>query len=598
MNATEYQQRYNGDRGADLGKSPQRMSKSRGSAEGPSGGYSTLSTSVETTPPRLVTPNLSTISPARDFEYRHKPTATTNGLNYISPLKPKEPNMRFNLSNGLLENNATNSEKENVSKSENNFNRKLSSSKTSGSRSSFPPRSSSSSKRNNTTSESSSSKSKILSNSLRKHDSNSYKIFLLLLQPKLKTFELIQLIYCPNDTTIGNIIAMIPENATEPALGAQKYTGLCRPKTEEEIVDHELLASEPRANTGVESAKITLGEILVAIPNGYNGADVAVLAKQILSNPKIVKLLKRSDPLAPKRSRRSSKRGLRKSSRRSRSKEHVEVMEKFDEEDEIKQEQEKKEQEQRMKEAMEHAAQEAAASNALIPGSTTTDVIKNTTQFLRASSIVSLDDSHEEEKSVESSLQESLDESFSSWSKSFDASFASTVCSGVSKRNFRRRDRQSRRMKIIQSSIATAFVIMLAMYFLDPRGYRRSDEEKQVFQAATTENPMGLTGIFQCLFLLLSLFQVESFIRTTTNPSDENGKGRSSFFEFLKSTKAMKKLRSRFAKKLKKPSTSRTRGAVGAYDYDENTLTQKLRSFSLKGSNLRTTNLDDDTGSL
>jgi len=513
--------------------------------------------------------------------------------------------MKYNLSDGLLgKKSSVDTEKENYSISENkglNIEKMLSS-KTSDCRSSFPSQSSRSN-RKSASNAVGNSKNKLLSSSRRKQDTNSYKIFLLLLQPKLKTFELIQLIYSPNDTTIGDIIAMIPENATEPALGSQTYTGLCRPKTEEEIVDHELLASEPRANTGVDSAKITLGEILVAVPDGYNGADVAVLAKQILSNPKIVKLLKRSDPLAPKKSRRSSRRGLRKGARRSRSKEHVEVMEKFDEEDEIKQEQEKKEQEQRMKDAMEHAAQEAAAANAQIPGIAVIGLPKTINRNVsRASSIVSFDASLGEEKSMESSLQESIDESFSSWSKSFDASFASSVCSGVSKRSVRRRDRQSRRMKIIQRSVVTGFVIMLAMYFMDPHGYRRSDEEKQVSQAATTENPMGLTGIFQCLFLLLSLYQAELFVRTTSRKSDCDGneQSQSSFLEFIQSTRAMKKLKSRFYKKLKKPSIGARRGAVGAYDYDENTLTQKLRSFSLKGSNsIRANSLDEsDTGSL
>jgi hypothetical protein len=576
MNEIDHQQRHSHDRGGIVSSL-------------------SASTSVETTPPRLFTPNPTMVSPSTmNFEYRHKPTASNDSLKYVSPMKPKEPNMRFNLSNGILEN-KNSTEKENFAKADNNdFNpRKVPSSNShqiAGSRSSTLHRSAgSSSKRNKSTTNgdtSSSSKSKLLSNSssLRKHDPNSYKIFILLLQPKLKTFELIQLIYSPNDTTIGNIIEMIPENATEPALGSQQYTGLCRPKTQEEIVDHELLASEPRSNTGVESAKITLGEILVAIPDGYSGTDVAVLAKQILSNPKIVKLLKRSDPLAPKRSRRSSKRGQKKSSRRSRSKEHVEVMEKFDEEDEIQQEQEKKESERRMREAMEHAAQKAAASNAEIPGSMNPNSINNMNNggnIVRSPSIVSLDGSGsiEEEKSVESSLQESIDESYSSWSKSFDASFASTVCSGFSKRSFRRRDRHSRRMRIIQRSVVSAFVIMLAMYFLDPRGYQRSDQEKLEDQAATTENPMGLIGILQCLFLLLSLYQVESFIRTSTTDLDEDGQRQSSFVEFLQSTTAMKKLKSRFSKKFKKPVT---RGAVGKYDLDDSTLTQKLRSFSLK----------------
>mmetsp|Transcript_6339 Transcript_6339/g.15704 ORF Transcript_6339/g.15704 Transcript_6339/m.15704 type:complete len:594 (+) Transcript_6339:189-1970(+) len=593
MDAAEDQHRHTSGRKDVLEKSPKRASKTIVLEDN----YATPSTSMGADPPRIVTPDPSTTSNAEGFEYRHKPTVTSRGLNYVSPLKPKEPNMKFKLGSGKVEQNTVAGlEKENFSTSDNkilNFG-KMTARKTSDG-SSFA-----SNYRKTTSNVVGNSKTKTLSGSRRKQDSNSYKIFLLLLQPKLKTFELIQLIYSPTDTTIGDIISMIPDNATEAALGSQTYTGLCRPKTEEEIVDHELLASEPRANTSVDSAKITLGEILVAIPYGYNGADVAVLAKQILSNPKIVKLLKRSDPLAPKKSRRSNRRGLRKSSRRSRSKEHVEVMEKFDEEDEIKQEEEKKEQEQRMKEAMEHAAQEAAASNAQIPGGRNSNLLGTVDRNVsRHSSIVSFDGSHGEEKSTESSLQESIDESYSSWSKSFDASFTSSVCSGVSKRSARRRDRQSRRMKIIQRSVVFGFVIMLAMYFIDPHGYRRTDAEKQVSQAATTENPMGLTGIFQCLFLLLSLYQVELFMRTTSATSDNN-QDQSSFLEFIQSTRAMKKLKSRFYKKLKKPSTRIRRGAVGAYDYDENTSTQKLRSFSLKGNNgIRSNSIDEsDTGSL
>lgn len=582
--------------------SPERVPKRKGS----SNGYPTLSTSEATTPPRLVTPNLGASSPVRDFEYCHKPTASSANLNYVSPLRPKEPNMKYNLSKGRLEKpNASGKEKENLSKSDKHGSRteKMPSSIASGKKSSYSSRSSSS-KRRSSSNAGGSSKGKMSSSSLRKSDPDAFKIFILLLQPKLKTFELIQLIYSSNDTTVGKIIAMIPENATEPALGSQKYTGLCRPKTQEEIVDHELLASEPRANTVVDSAKITMGEILVAIPDGYTGADVAVLAKQILSNPKIVKLLKRSDPLAPKRSRRSSRRGQ--PPRRSRSKEHVDVMEKFDEEDEMKQEQEMKEQEQRMKKAMEHAAQEAAAANAQIPTKSKTDIHRNIDQSsLRSSSMASTEGSLEDEKSMESSLQESIDESYSSWSKSFDASFTSTVCSGVSKRSIRRRERQSRRMKIIYMSVAGCFAVMLAMYFSDPHGYGRSDEEKLVSQAATTENPMGLRGILQCVFLLVFLYQVESFIRTTSTKSDQdnNRQEKSSIIEFLQSTTAMKKLKSRFAKKLKKKSSRSRRGAVGAFDYDENTRTQKLRSFSLKGSNHQmrsATSLHDnsDTGSL
>jgi hypothetical protein len=59
---------------------------------------------------------------------------------------------------------------------------------------------------------------------LRKHDPNAYKIFFLLLQPKTKIFELVQLIYPPNDTTVGNILKMIPENATDRRIVSTNMT--------------------------------------------------------------------------------------------------------------------------------------------------------------------------------------------------------------------------------------------------------------------------------------------------------------------------------------------------------------------------------------
>jgi hypothetical protein len=516
----------------------------------------TVNAAVDKTPPRIVTPMSHTLTPVKkekincdttvsSTEFLHKPTAS-NGITttYLSPLKPNEPNMRYSLNNGFGKAApvATTS-KESKSSSD-----RLSSGGHHGHR-----------------------KTPSSNAHRRTFDPNYFKIFVLLLQPRLKTFELIQLLYQPKDTTVGNLIGMIADNATEPALGNQVYIGLCRPKTKEEILNMELLASE--SHSGVISANITLGEILVAIPEGYTGSDVSVLAKQILSNPKIVKLLKRADPLAPKRSSRSSKR--HRSSRHNRSKEHVEVMEKFDEEDEIRQEQERK-----MKEAMAHAAQEAAAANALITGGGSISV-----GLTRAMSIASL-----EEKSVESSLQESIDDSFSSWSKSFDASFASSVGSGVSKRQVRRRERQVRRSRILKRAAVMAFIIMLALYFLDPRGYARPDEEKNQL---ITGSPMGLTGVFQCLFLLLTLYKIERFIHSSNNPGDRSQSGQEHRCPFLvAANSAAKKLKSRYAKKFKKPLSE------GRFDENEQSLSRKLRSFSLKANMMHLHQHDDDTGSL
>jgi hypothetical protein len=138
-------------------------------------------------------------------------------------------------------------------------------------------------------------------------DGASFKVFMFLIQPKSKIFEIIQLFYAPSETLVGDLLDMIPANATEPALGMQEYIGLCRPKGNGDRIDLDMLASGSNGRT--ECAKIIRGEILVAIPTGCSGPMCAKLAQPLLTNPKVQKLLMRSDPLAPgKKKHRSSSR--------------------------------------------------------------------------------------------------------------------------------------------------------------------------------------------------------------------------------------------------------------------------------------------------
>jgi hypothetical protein len=134
----------------------------------------------------------------------------------------------------------------------------------------------------------------------------AFKVFLLLIQPKSKIFEIIQVFYSPRHTTVRNILEMIPLNATEPALGSQEYSSLCRPKDGKPI-DIDVMASS-KSGDNKECARIVKGELLVAIPNGYSGSLCARISTPILSNPKVRKLLERSDPLAPKRKKKRSSR--------------------------------------------------------------------------------------------------------------------------------------------------------------------------------------------------------------------------------------------------------------------------------------------------
>ena len=410
------------------------------------------------------------------------------------------------------------------------------------------------------------------SSSKKGSDFPAFKIFILLLQPKSKIFELIQLIYNPNETTVGNIIEKIPENATEEALGCQEYIGLCRPGDQSVLLDMEILASEGRP--GLESAKITLGEILVAIPRGYQGPDVAALSKQILGNPKIVKLLKRSDPLAPKRKRRHRHHR----SRRSSSRNSVQVLESHDETDE-----EQEDVDKRMVQAMAHAEEAAAAANAAIRGG-----IKRT---------VSLS----EQSMSDVSNEASLDESYSSWSRSFENSFSAqaSVCSGASRRAIRRRERQARRILILQRTAAVGFLVMIALYVMDPRGYQSASSNKSrngmPVVPQVTETPMGLLGIVQCMFLLLTLYKVERFVRTGAQPDGSTIPRRCPFLRA--SVQAMDSLKNRYAAKLSKKNSMYI-GRNGSTD--EDSLSKRLRSFSLKAAaNVDgDRSIDTDTGSL
>lgn len=118
------------------------------------------------------------------------------------------------------------------------------------------------------------------------------KIFLLLLQPKAKIFELIQLFFPPSVTNIGDLIHLIPANATEKALGAQKYIGLVRPRRRsKEYTNMSVMASGSGSR---ESMGIKQGEILIAIPETFAARYMIGISKQILSNPRIRTLLEKS----------------------------------------------------------------------------------------------------------------------------------------------------------------------------------------------------------------------------------------------------------------------------------------------------------------
>lgn len=126
--------------------------------------------------------------------------------------------------------------------------------------------------------------------------SASVKIFVLLLQPSDKIFELIQLTYPREGTTLGSILEMIPGNATEAVLASQTYIGITRPrKRSPDFCDRTLTVSDPlTSSSNFHSIGLQHGEIVIALPKGFSHHELVRLAKKILSNARIQSLLERS----------------------------------------------------------------------------------------------------------------------------------------------------------------------------------------------------------------------------------------------------------------------------------------------------------------
>lgn len=132
------------------------------------------------------------------------------------------------------------------------------------------------------------------------------KIFLLLTQPSSKRFELIQVIANVEKSTIADILNVIPQNAIEDDLGNQKYVGLCRP-----MVGIEMISSLTSCGKG--GCNIVAGEVLVAIPVNYSGMQCRKMSKSILNNAKLLKILRKVDPLSKSIRKKKSRRQKRSS---------------------------------------------------------------------------------------------------------------------------------------------------------------------------------------------------------------------------------------------------------------------------------------------
>jgi len=121
------------------------------------------------------------------------------------------------------------------------------------------------------------------------------RVLVLLMDPIKKQYELTSISYAPTvparkgssgqgeSTPIRTLLDLIPAAVSHKPLKKQVYTGFCRPNVGKEMVN--LLT--------VEDYAIRDDEVLIAIPENFKGSDCIVLAKPILADPRLVRLLKK-----------------------------------------------------------------------------------------------------------------------------------------------------------------------------------------------------------------------------------------------------------------------------------------------------------------
>ena len=101
------------------------------------------------------------------------------------------------------------------------------------------------------------------------------QVFVLLMDPTSRRFELLQLEFDANKATVGDIQYQIKHSATEKTLRDMVYDGVCDRMGVEMISSMKLL----RFCNG--------GDVVMAMPRGMTGKETAKLAKPILNDPKV-----------------------------------------------------------------------------------------------------------------------------------------------------------------------------------------------------------------------------------------------------------------------------------------------------------------------
>lgn len=106
------------------------------------------------------------------------------------------------------------------------------------------------------------------------------QVVLLLMDPVTRRFELLQLEFDSHKAVVNDVLAQAPHSVTEAALRKQTYVGICD-RHGAELINTVRLAEFCKAN-----------EVVVAIPQGITGQECARLARPILSDSKVISMVR------------------------------------------------------------------------------------------------------------------------------------------------------------------------------------------------------------------------------------------------------------------------------------------------------------------
>ncbi|KAL3764503.1 hypothetical protein ACHAWO_007020 [Cyclotella atomus] len=118
--------------------------------------------------------------------------------------------------------------------------------------------------------------------------------FILLLDPKSRIFELIEIDDAEKSCTVKQVLDLIPSKCTDERLLNMNYIGLCRPSDRAEFTDLSAAAFKATTESCLASNECIMeDDVLVAILQDSNGFQMCKISKPILKNGKFRDMIRR-----------------------------------------------------------------------------------------------------------------------------------------------------------------------------------------------------------------------------------------------------------------------------------------------------------------